>query len=106
MLIDSNSTFGAIDPRVRLRTIAIKKLRLDFHPRRGLDGDTVAGYIAKFAERTPPDPVEVVFDGEDYYLARGFHRVAAAKSLGRKMVMADVRWGTRSDVEARRRGLG
>jgi hypothetical protein len=40
----------------------------------------------------------VYFDGTDYWLADGFHRVLAAKRIGRKNIEADVKGGTREDA--------
>jgi ParB-like chromosome segregation protein Spo0J len=42
--------------------------------------------------------VVVFFDGKDYWLADGFHRVAAAKKVGRTEVGCEVRPGTRRDA--------
>jgi hypothetical protein len=40
----------------------------------------------------------VFFDGAEYWLADGFHRIIAAKSLGLTEIGADVRAGTRRDA--------
>jgi uncharacterized ParB-like nuclease family protein len=90
-------TPGTADPRVRLRTVAIKKLRLDFQPA-SLNEEIVRRYVARFFEGKPVEPVRVCFDGEAYYLAEGFHRVGAAKRAERRMILADVCWGTRSEL--------
>ena len=45
-----------------------------------------------------PDPVLVFHDGTDYWLADGFHRVAARAKVGRLTVKAEVRQGTRRDA--------
>ena len=72
MSADTPHLLGTMDPRVRLRTIGIKKLRLDFHPRKGLNDDIVAQYVEKLVEGTPVEPVRVYFDGDAYYLANAF----------------------------------
>lgn len=60
-----------------------------------LDPDRVAYYRAALDEATPV----TVFDvGGRLLLADGHHRVAAAESLGRTSLMADVRSGTTSDA--------
>lgn len=61
-----------------------------------LDKDTIERYAECF-DQLPP---VVVFDIDDgYLLADGFHRVEAAKRLGRTDIDADVREGTRKDTE-------
>jgi len=88
---------------LRKAHIAIKKLRLDFQPLSGPAEALVAKWVAMFSERKQVDPVRVYFDGEQYHLAQGFDLLAAARRSRRKMVLADVRWGTRSDAETEAR---
>jgi hypothetical protein len=42
--------------------------------------------------------VVVYFDGQDYWLADGFHRVQAAMQIGRKRLDADIRPGAQRDA--------
>jgi hypothetical protein len=44
-------------------------------------------------------PVVVFYDGADYWLADGFHRILAATKIGRNAVDADVRQGTQQDAQ-------
>ncbi|MBW3635792.1 MAG: ParB/RepB/Spo0J family partition protein [Armatimonadetes bacterium] len=44
------------------------------------------------------DPIVVFFDGEDYWLADGFHRVRAARDGEIESLPADVREGTKRDA--------
>lgn len=44
-------------------------------------------------------PVVVFYDGTDYWLADGFHRVFAAKKIGQEAIDADVRQGTLEDAQ-------
>lgn len=43
-------------------------------------------------------PVTVYFDGIDYFLGDGFHRVEAARKIERKEILAEVRKGTARDA--------
>ncbi|EDM70689.1 probable streptomycin biosynthesis operon possible regulatory protein [Roseobacter sp. AzwK-3b] len=78
--------------------IEISKIRTDggTQSRAEMNEDTVAEYAEALAD---PDtvfpPIVVYYDGKDYWLADGFHRVEAWKRVGRKEVPADVRQGDR-----------
>jgi hypothetical protein len=50
--------------------------------------------------RAKVDPVLVYYDGESYFLRDGFQRVEAARSLGRKTIVAEVISGTRAGMAA------
>ncbi len=63
-----------------------------------LDEDTIKEYAAAIAAGDKFPPVVVFYDGEHYYLADGFHRLAAAKRAGRTFIAGVVRQGTRRDA--------
>lgn len=94
---------------VRLVAIADLAQAPIAHNRPHLDGDQVSFYAAHLDEVAPV----VVFDtGDQLLLADGYHRVAAAQQLGKAVIQADVRKGTRADALAfavrlgrRQRGL-
>lgn len=44
------------------------------------------------------DPIVVFYDCEKYWLADGFHRVAATKRAGQHRLTADIRAGTKRDA--------
>jgi len=44
-------------------------------------------------------PVTVFYDGSDYWLADGFHRLLATKKLERATIDADIRQGTQQDAQ-------
>ena len=70
-----------------------------------IDAETVHDYANAEEKRGAVLPPVVVYhDGEKFWLADGFHRLAAARQLGRKKVAADVREGGR--VDALRHALG
>lgn len=72
--------------------LEISKIRTDggTQSRAGIDDAVVAEY-AESVELLPP--VVVFHDGENYWLADGFHRLAAFVKVGRKSIGADVRQG-------------
>ena len=68
-------------------------------PRAQMDWTVVADYAADMGNGATFPPVVVFYDGSDYWLADGFHRVEAAKSLGLIEIAADVRPGTLEDAK-------
>src|SRR4051812_19507314 len=77
----------------RIRTEPATQIRALIHP----------GVVAQFARAmNDPEnkipPVVVFYDGENYILADGFHRVAAARQIGWKDIPAEVRSGTQADA--------
>ena len=48
-------------------------------------------YAALYRHGTKLPPVVVFFDGADYWLADGFHRVLAARAAGRTKINASMR---------------
>ena len=68
-------------------------------PRAQMDWTVVADYAADMGNGATFPPVVIFYDGSDYWLADGFHRVEAAKSLGLVEIAADVRPGTLEDAK-------
>lgn len=68
--------------------------------RAALDPATVAEYRDLYAAGVPLPPVVLFYDGESYWLADGFHRVAASDpaTYPAYAIAADVRQGTRRDA--------
>jgi hypothetical protein len=44
-------------------------------------------------------PVTVWFDGDNYWLTDGFHRIASAEQLGYREIQAAIRLGSLSDAQ-------
>ena len=82
---------------MRLR---IETIRLDFQPAENLIEETVQKYVACLKCGEELAPLSVRFDGHTYFLADGFHRVAAAKRCGVTTLEADVTPGTLEEMEA------
>lgn len=79
-------------------SVEIRKIRRDggTQSRAAINEATVAEYAEAM---TDPDcvfpPVTVYFDGSEYWLADGFHRLAAWERIGRTEIPAEVRQGDR-----------
>lgn len=80
--------------------LAIDHIRTDggTQSRAQINWLTVTDYAADIAEGAAFPPVVVYFDGADYWLADGFHRLEAHKRLGLVEIDADVKQGTRRDA--------
>lgn len=75
--------------------IALDLIRTDggTQPRGNMDAQAVSDYADAMKAKVKFPPVEVYFDGETYWLADGFHRVAAAKECKHKVILASVYQG-------------
>lgn len=80
--------------------LRIDQIRTDggTQPRAELDLTTIAEYAAAMQEGDQFPPVVVFHDGENYWLADGFHRLKAAEQIDFLDLPADVREGTRRDA--------
>lgn len=80
--------------------VALHDIRTDggTQARAALNDETVAEYAANIEANDAMPPVVVFYDGAAYWLADGFHRVAARAKVGRLTVKAEVRQGTRRDA--------
>ena len=67
-------------------------------PRESLNQDTVDEYAEAMTEGATFPAVDVYYDGESYWLADGFHRVAAARQIGTVELMVNSHQGTRRDA--------
>ncbi len=77
-------------------SVELRKIRMDggTQSRAAINEATVAEYAEAMANpETVFPPVVVFFDGKDYWLADGFHRVAAWTQLGRTDIPAEIRQG-------------
>jgi len=66
--------------------------------REEISEEAVADYAEAMSAGDQFPPVTVFHDGVDYYLADGFHRLHAAKRLGRASIQANVEQGTLRDA--------
>lgn len=88
------------------KRMTIAKIRLDFQPPENLIEENVLYFVSRFRLREKTEPVLVYYDGTDYRLYDGFHRVAAAIRVGRRTIQVEIVRGTRADMDAEwRKGL-
>lgn len=64
----------------------------------GMSDQTVSEYADEMFKGAVFPPVIVYFDGTDYWLGDGFHRVQAALAIKKEYIRAEVRQGTMRDA--------
>jgi len=72
--------------------IPISRIRLDggTQPRAALDFSAIEDYSEAMVAGAKFPPVTVFYDGTDYWLADGFHRVKAAYAAEHDMIECEV----------------
>jgi len=85
---------------MNISTLPIQAITWDLQcqPRAFLDRDVIDQYAEEMSEGAIFPPVVVFHEGDDHWLADGFHRVAAAKQAGLDAVNCEVREGTIRDA--------
>ena len=91
---------GAVHESHTLMTLNSEVLHCDsdVQPRLALSEAHIREYAALLQEGHQLGTIVVFQDGLDYYLADGFHRVAAAKSIDLEELPAAIRMGTKRDA--------
>lgn len=81
--------------------LRIDQIKLDggTQPRTAIDTNTVRDYAEALQNGATFPPVTVFYDGDNYWLADGFHRLNAHKYLEWLEIDADVRQGTLKDAQ-------
>jgi hypothetical protein len=81
-------------------TIALSVIRTDggTQSRVGISDDVVADYATSMSSGATFPKIVVFYDGSEYWLADGFHRLAAFAKVGLSVVEADVQQGTQRDA--------
>jgi len=91
-----------VKQRIGDTTIEIAKIRIDggTQPREGIDENVAREYGQEMTDNGIGvfDPVTIFYDGKDYWLADGYHRVTGAKMFDVQNLRADIRQGTRRDA--------
>ena len=67
-------------------------------PRAALDEVIIDEYAEAMREGAKFPPVDVFYDGQDHWLADGFHRIEAAESIGQPEFDVETHQGTRRDA--------
>jgi hypothetical protein len=82
-------------------TLKIKDIRTDggTQPRGVLDTKIISKYAKEMKEGVAFPPVVVFYDGENYYLADGFHRIAGRKEANQDTTNVDIKMGTLSEAQ-------
>lgn len=93
-----------MDPTIQTQTeskaLPIDLIRADgeTQARASLDDDVILDYAEKWSRGVDFAPIDVFFDGEQYWLADGFHRVEGAKKAKRASIPCRIRRGTLRDA--------
>ena len=84
-----------------MERIRIDQIRLDggTQPRGRLRQQQIKAYADDMRAGMTFPPVEVVYDGQDYWLWDGFHRVHASRLAGASEIDAHVAAGTHADAQ-------
>jgi|SRR5579871_358936 len=80
--------------------LLIKSIRRDFQEPEWLREETITYMKEAMLRGDPLEPVVVRYDGAEYWLQDGFHRVTVAEALGHDEIEAEVIPGGLADIEA------
>lgn len=86
---------------VSINTLQIAKIRRDgqTQPRQGINEDAISDYVTALANGEQFPAIDVMFDGVDYWLFDGFHRVESYLRSGRTEITAKIHQGTLEDAQ-------
>jgi len=86
---------------MRPRQIKLDEIRTDggTQPRAKLNDERIEAYGQDMKDGVKFPPVEVVCDGENFWLWDGFHRACAASDAGLQTIAALVTRGTKQDAQ-------
>lgn len=86
---------------VPVNTLQIAKIRRDgqTQPRQGINEDAISDYVTALANGEQFPAIDVMFDGADYWLFDGFHRVESYLRSGRTEIAAKIHQGTLEDAQ-------
>jgi hypothetical protein len=85
---------------MKIKTLRVGDIRLDFQSPENLIEDQVLEYVKRISRGDKLSPVRVRFDGKHYFCEDGFHRLEAARRTGLLKIQAGVFRGTLLQMEA------
>ena len=89
----------ATNVKTRNQVLPIDTIRLDFQPSICLFEEKVQENVGRLRSGEKLPPLVVRFDGTNYWLQDGFHRIEAATRMGFEKVEAEIIAGTLADME-------
>ncbi|GAC1457015.1 MAG: hypothetical protein NVS2B14_00040 [Chamaesiphon sp.] len=102
---ESKNSFKLDDSIDEMLALAGREMPIDLIRKDGgtqsraeINQSVVEEYAEAMKEGTPFPPVTTFYDGENYWLADGFHRVEAAIVAGRDSITIRIQQGTRRDA--------
>jgi hypothetical protein len=82
------------------KSIPVKDICIDGGTQhRSVDDAVVAHYAEMNKEGSKFPPIEIITDGKNNYLCDGFHRLAAAKKLGKNYIECNIGRGTKKRAQ-------
>lgn len=90
-MVEDNPSVQKLNPR---------RVRMDggTQPRSRISSEVVDQYCVALRNKAKFPAIVVFYDGQDYWLADGFHRVRAHLKQRRRRILAEIRQGTRRDA--------
>lgn len=84
-----------------MTTLPLDKIRTDggTQPRATLDNRVIEEYVEAMEAGAKFPPVDVFYDGTDYWLADGFHRQEATFGAGKDQIACTIHQGTLDDAK-------
>jgi Homeodomain-like domain len=91
---------ASVQKRIESLKIQIANIKLDggTQSRAGINQQVIDEYAAAWQDGAKFPPIIAFYDGENYWLADGFHRCSSAKQANVTEIEIDVRQGTRRDA--------
>jgi hypothetical protein len=88
----TKKTESRIEPDFEIANITVDKA---LQPRVTLNSEVIADYRDAYVDGIELPPIDLIQNGETYWLVDGFHRLSAAQKLGFETIAAQVTKGNR-----------